>query len=158
MSKGTVLSINIASTGGAPISTVDKVRAVPGQGLEGDRYFYKAGTFSPTWTPNRAVTLIEIEALAALKRDYGIELEPRQSRRNIVTRGVALNHLVGREFKVGKVALRGTKLCEPCSHLEGLTQEGVKRALAHRGGLCAEILSEGTITVGDTVETEQEAS
>ncbi len=153
MSKGTVLSINIASTGGAPISSVGQVRAVPGQGLEGDRYFHKAGTFSPTWTPNRAVTLIESEALEALNRDYGIELEPRQSRRNIVTRGISLNHLVGREFKVGKVALRGTKLCEPCSHLEGLTQEGVKRGLVHRGGLCAEILSEGTIAVGDTVES-----
>ncbi len=154
MSKGTVLSINIASTGGAPISSVDQIRAVPGQGLEGDRYFLKAGTFSPTWTPNRAVTLIESEAIEALKRDYGIELEPRQSRRNIVTRGIALNHLVGREFKVGRVALRGTKLCEPCSHLEGLTRAGVKRALAHRGGLCAEILSEGTIAVGDSVEAE----
>jgi len=156
MSKGKVVSINITATGGAPISTVDQVRAVPGQGLEGDRYFLHVGTFShsPTWSPSRAVTLIESESLEALKRDYGIELEPRDSRRNIVTRGVALNHLVGREFKVGKVALRGTKLCEPCSHLEGITHQGVKRALAHRGGLCAEILSEGTIAVGDAVEAE----
>lgn len=152
MSKGTVVSINIASTGGAPVSCVDQVRAVPGRGLEGDRYFNKSGTFSPTWSPDRAVTLIELEAIEALKRDYGIDLEPRHSRRNIVTRNIPLNHLVGREFRVGEVTLRGVKLCEPCSHLEGLTHEGVKRGLVHRGGLCAQILSEGTIAVGDSVE------
>ena len=159
MSKGKVTQINITAKGGAPISTVNQVRAIPGQGLEGDRYCHKAGTFSfsHNWSPDRAITLIEIEALEALKRDYGIELEPHDSRRNIVTRGIALNHLVGRDFKVGGVALRGTKLCEPCSHLEGLTHEGVKRALAHRGGLCAQILSEGTIAVGDTVEAEEKA-
>jgi MOSC domain-containing protein YiiM len=154
MPKGRVVSINVAVTGGAPITCVERVHAVPEKGLEGDRYFNGAGTFSlsPTWTPNRAITLIESEALEALNRDYGIAIEPRQSRRNLVTRGVALNHLVGREFKVGEVLLRGTKLCEPCSHLEGLTQFGVLRGLTHRGGLCAQILSEGTISVGDSVE------
>ncbi|HEV2494905.1 MAG TPA: MOSC domain-containing protein [Terriglobia bacterium] len=152
MSKGTVVSINVAETGGAPITCVERVHAVPDKGLEGDRYFNRVGTFSPTFTPNRAITLIEVESLEALQRDCGIALEPRQSRRNLVTRGVALNHLVGREFKVGEVLLRGTKLCEPCSHLEGLTQQGVLRGLTHRGGLCAQILSEGMIAVGDSVD------
>jgi len=152
MPKGTVISINVAEKGGAPITCVEQVRAVPDKGLEGDRYFNHVGTFSPKFTPNRAITLIEVESLEALHRDYGIALEPRQSRRNLVTRGVALNHLVGREFKVGEVLLRGTKLCEPCSHLEGLTQYGVLRGLTHRGGLCAQILSEGTIAVGDSVD------
>lgn len=152
MPKGTVISINVAEKGGAPITNVERVRAVPDKGLEGDRYFNHVGTFSPKFTPNRAITLIEVESLEALQRDYGIALEPRQSRRNLVTRGVALNHLVGREFKVGEVLLRGTKLCEPCSHLEGLTQFGVLRGLTHRGGLCAQILSEGTIAVGDSVD------
>lgn len=154
MPKGTVVSINIAVTGGAPITCVDQVHAVPEKGLEGDRYYNSVGTFSSKFTPNRAITLIEAESLEALNRDYGIALEPRQSRRNLVTRGVALNHLVGREFKVGEVLLRGTKLCEPCSHLEGLTHPGVLRGLTHRGGLCAQILSEGTIAVGDSVDTE----
>jgi MOSC domain-containing protein YiiM len=99
------------------------------------------------------VTLIEVEALEALQRDYGVELQPSESRRNIVTRGVALNHLIGREFSVGDVRLRGLELCEPCGHLEGLTRPGVKQGLIHRGGLRAQILSEGVINVGDRIET-----
>ena len=98
------------------------------------------------------MTLIEIEALEALRRDYEIELEPGAARRNIVTRGVALNHLVGREFSVGGVRLRGVRLCEPCAHLEKLSRKGVLRSLVHRGGLRADILSEGTIRPGDPVE------
>jgi MOSC domain-containing protein YiiM len=125
---------------------------VPGKGLEGDRYFNKAGTFSAQHQPHREVTLIEIEALEALRRDHGIELNPGESRRNVVTRGVPLNHLVGHEFRVGEVALRGLLLCEPCSHLAQLTQPGVLPALVHRGGLRAQVVSGGMIRVGDAVE------
>jgi MOSC domain-containing protein YiiM len=99
----------------------------------------------------RAVTLIEIEALEALQRDYQVELDPALSRRNIVTRGVPLNHLVEREFRIGDVVLRGTRLCEPCAHLERLTAKGAMRGLIHRGGLRADILEGGTIKVGDTL-------
>jgi MOSC domain-containing protein YiiM len=95
--------------------------------------------------------LIESEAIEALKRDYGIELQPGDSRRNIVTRGVPLNHLVGCEFKIGAVTLRGIELCEPCAHLQKLTQQGVVRGLVHRGGLNAEILTDGLIRPGDAV-------
>jgi MOSC domain-containing protein YiiM len=149
--QGTVVSINIAPTGGAPMSFVRETRAVPGKGLEGDRYFHQVGTYSNVPGPDREVTLIEVEALEALERDYGIALEPRDSRRNIVTRGVPLNHLVGREFKVGGATLSGLRLCEPCSHLEELTRNGVKRGLVHRGGLRAQILTEGAIAVGDKI-------
>jgi MOSC domain-containing protein YiiM len=97
------------------------------------------------------VTLIEIEAIEALGRDYDTDLAPGLSRRNIVTRGVALNHLVEREFKVGPVTLRGTRLCEPCSHLEKLTRQGVMRGLVHRGGLRAEIVIGGMIRIGDGI-------
>ena len=152
MRQGTVVSINVARAGSAVMSTVNEARAVPGKGLEGDRYFHQVGTYSNKPGPDRELTLIEIEALEALKSDYGIDLEPRDSRRNIVTRGVPLNHLVGREFKVGGVTLSGIRLCEPCSHLEELTRTGVKRGLVHRGGLRAEIVSEGTIRVGDAIE------
>src|SRR5207245_6775664 len=93
MSQGVVVSINIARAGSAVMSTVNEARAVPGKGLEGDRYFHQVGTFSNKPGPDRELTLIEIEALEALKSDYGIDLEPRDSRRNIVTRGVPLNHL-----------------------------------------------------------------
>jgi MOSC domain-containing protein YiiM len=100
------------------------------------------------------VTLIEIEAIEALQRDYRIEMDPGDSRRNIVTRGVPLNHLVGREFKIGAVTLRGTRLCEPCSHLEKLSVKGVQRGLIHRGGLRAEILTSGMIRVGDQINAD----
>ena len=100
----------------------------------------------------REVTLIEDEALEALFDEAGLELAPGASRRNIVTRGVPLNHLVNREFCVGAVRLRGMRLCEPCLHLEHLTQmTGARRALVHRGGLRAEIVTEGVIRAGDAV-------
>ncbi len=148
---GSVVGIHIASMASEPMSSVTEARAVPGRGLEGDRYFNRVGTFSNTPKPDREVTLIENEALEALKRDYGIELEAQDSRRNLVTRGVPLNHLVGREFKVGEVTLRGLRLCEPCSRLEDLAQKRVRPGLIHRGGLRAQILTEGVIHVGDLV-------
>jgi MOSC domain-containing protein YiiM len=120
---------------------------VAGRGLQGDRYFDDARD-----EPGRQLTLIEAEALDALARDYGCALEPGASRRNIVTRGVALNHLVGREFRVGAATLRGVKLCEPCGHLAKLTVPAVKTGLVHRGGLRAEIVAGGTIRLGDAVE------
>jgi len=133
------------------MNSVTNARAVVGKGLEGDRYFNKAGTYSNDPGSGRDITLIEIEAIEALRRDYEIELEPSQARRNIVTQGVALNHLVDREFKIGEVILRGTRLCDPCSHLEKLTRKGVMRGLIHRGGLRAEIISDGTLRPGDTI-------
>lgn len=133
------------------MKSISEVRAVVGKGLEGDRYFSLTGTYSNSPGSDTKVTLIEIEAVEALKRDYGIELSPGESRRNIVTRGVPLNHAVGREFKVGEVLLRGIGLCEPCSHLERLSQKGVQRGLIHRGGLNAEVVTDGVIRVGDSV-------
>jgi len=133
------------------MNSITNARAVVGKGLEGDRYFNKAGTYSNDPGSGRDITLIEIEAIEALRRDYEIELDPSQARRNIVTQGVALNHLVDREFKIGEVILRGTRLCDPCSHLEKLTRKGVMRGLIHRGGLRAEIISGGTLRPGDTI-------
>ncbi len=151
MEKATVVSIHIAPSGGAPTKSVGEVRALAGKGLEGDRYFNAAGTYSYQGGAARQVTLIEVEAIEALKRDGGVEIEPGASRRNIVTRGVALNHLVGREFTVGAARLRGVELCEPCAHLQKLTRDGVVRGLVHRGGLNAEILTGGLIRAGDAV-------
>src|SRR6266498_2365779 len=123
----TVVSLHIAPTGAATMQSVDQVRAVAGRGLEGDRYFSKLGTYSNDPGTGRHVTLIEIEAIEALKRDYDIDLHPAFTRRNIVTRAMPLNHLVGCKFKIGEATLRGTRLCEPCSHLEKLTRRGVIR-------------------------------
>jgi MOSC domain-containing protein YiiM len=152
MAGGTIVSIHIAPSAAAPTQQVAEVRAVAGRGLEGDRYFTGSGTYSKPGATSAKVTLIESEALEALKRDYKIELNPGDSRRNIVTRGVPLNHLVGREFTIGAVTLRGIELCEPCAHLQKLTQPGVMRGLIHRGGLNAEILTDGMIRAGDAVK------
>ena len=151
MFKGEIVSIFIAPEEGAPTAEVREVRAVEGSGLEGDRYSAKAGTMSKKNKPEREVTLIESEAIEAAARDYGIELGLGDSRRNIVTRGVPLNHLVGREFNVGETRLRGIKLCDPCGYLESMTAEGVRKALANRGGLNAQILSGGVIRPGDEI-------
>ncbi len=151
MSQGKVVSIHIASTGSAPMKSVKEVRALVGQGLDGDRYALKLGTYSNQPGSGRDVTLIETEAIEALRRDYHVELNAGESRRNIVTQGMSLNHLVGKEFRVGDVLLRGTRLCEPCSHMEKLTLKGALRGLIHRGGLRAEIVKGETIRVGDSV-------
>ena len=149
--EGTVVSLHIAPTGAAAMQSVGQVRAVAGRGLEGDRYFNQVGTYSNHPGTGRQVTLIEIEAIEALGRDYDIDVAPAFSRRNIVTRGVALNHFIEREFKVGQIVLRGARLCEPCSHLEKLTRQGVMRGLIHRGGLRAEIMTGGMIRIGDAI-------
>ena len=91
------------------------------------------------------------EALVGLGQEYKLELDASQSRRNLLTEGVPLNHLVGKEFRVGSVRLKGVELCEPCGHLEKLTIKGVKKGLGHRGGLRAQIVAGGTLRVGDTV-------
>jgi MOSC domain-containing protein YiiM len=154
MWQGAVVSIHIGRVGGGPLASVAQALAAPGKGLEGDRYASGLGTYSDTPGLGREITLLEIEAIEALKRDYAVEIDPGDSRRNIVTRGVALNHLVGREFTVGEARLRGVRLCEPCAHLERLTRRGVRAGLIHRGGLRAEILTRGAIRVGDPIRAD----
>ena len=151
MFEGTVVSINITPWAAEPMQSVAEVRAVPGRGLEGDRYFNHSGTFSKAHE-DRQLTLIEIEAIEALKQEFKIEFGLGDSRRNVVTSGVPLNHLVGKEFWIGEVKVRGLRLCEPCSHLQKLANEKVLPGLVHRGGLRAQILSEGMIRVGQSVK------
>jgi MOSC domain-containing protein YiiM len=150
MWTGTIDSIHIAPAAKAGIQTVDEIEAVPGAGLAGDRYFLKQGTFFKP-EPDFELTLIEAEAIEAAAREYKVTLSPGEARRNLVTRGVPLNHLVGRDFVIGKVKVHGIRLCEPCGHLEGLTGLPVIKALRHRGGLRAQILTKGVIRVGDAV-------
>ena len=150
MFEGQVISINIADAAEAPMQSVNQARAVPGRGLEGDRYFNGTGTFSKP-SPDRELTLIEAEAVEAMKRELDVDYGLGDSRRNIVTRGAPLNHLVGKEFWIGEVKARGLRLCEPCKHLQKLSHEKVLPGLVHRGGLRAQILSEGTIRVGEAV-------
>ena len=139
---GTVAGILVAADAEAPLARVESVEAVAGHGLEGDRYRAGRGTFSG---PGRGyeLTLVEAEVLEEL----GLEWE--EARRNVVTRGIELNALVGRSFRIGVVECVGRRLCEPCAHLERLSGPGLLRPLVHRGGLRADILRGGTIDVGD---------
>src|SRR3989442_1093312 len=160
MWQGSVASLHIAPRAAAPMESVQSVRAVPGRGLEGDRYFLGTGLYSPKASHGgREVTLVEAGAVAALAAGAktagppgaGNTLPGAEPRRNIATSGVPLNHLVDREFWVGPVRMVGTRLCEPCKHLEDLTQKGVMAGLIHRGGVRARILSEGVIRGGDLI-------
>jgi MOSC domain-containing protein YiiM len=153
MWEGAVVSIHVAREAGGPMIEIDPALAVAGRGLEGDRYHDGSGFYSDHPGPIREVSLIEEETIEALRRDHNLALAPGITRRNILTRGVPLNHLVGREFRVGGATLRGVELCEPCKHLVEVT--GIKSllpTLIHRGGLHAQILSGGPIRVGDVVE------
>lgn len=152
MFQGKLISIHLTPAAGQPMLSIDKAHIVPGQGMEGDRYFSRTGTYSDKSGPDRELTLIEIEAIEALTQEEGIELIVGETRRNLITRGVPLNHLVGQEFMVGEVRLKGIRLCEPCNHLAKLTQKpGLLPGLIHRGGLRAQVLSEGTIYLGDNI-------
>jgi MOSC domain-containing protein YiiM len=151
MFEGEIVAIFVTPEEGKPMEARDEVQAIAGKGLDGDRYAIEAGKYSGTKIGKRAVTLIEREAIANAVEKYDVELEEHETRRNLVTVGVPVNHLVGREFTVGGVRMRGYDLAEPCTYLEGLTRPGVRRALIHRGGLRAEILDDGPIRVGDAV-------
>ncbi len=150
--SGTVEGIYIAAQAEALPSPVDAATAVAGKGLEGDRYFDDEGTFSDDpRSDGRDITLVEAEAVEGLARDTGIELTPAETRRNVLTRGVALNDLVGRRFTVGEVECVGRRLCDPCDHLQKLTQPGVLKGLVDRGGLRADVVRGGVIRSGDEV-------
>ena len=151
MPVATVLSIYITPEPGGKTQAVPYANAVPGMGLEGDRYFGLPGTGHKRSGSGREITLIEIEALEEMEREEGFYLPPGEARRNLVTQGVALIDLVGRDFQVGSVCLRGVRLCEPCNHLAGMTDARVLTGLTHRGGLRAEILTAGQISTGDPI-------
>ncbi|MFC6988087.1 MOSC domain-containing protein [Haloplanus sp. GCM10025708] len=148
-----VEAIHVAPEAEAEMEACGSVEAVAGAGLRGDRYFDAGGTFSDVPGGGHDLTLAEAEAIEAVEREAGISLGFDEHRRNVTTRGVALNHLVGRRFRVGDVVCEGVRLCEPCSHLENLTEDGVGDALVHRGGLRADVVEGGEIRVGDDVES-----
>jgi len=143
---GEVAAILTAADAETPLTRVDTATAVAGRGLEGDRYHDGRGTFSGVGRGYQ-LTLVEAEALDA------VDLPWEQARRNVVTRGIALNALVGSRFAIGDVECIGRRLCEPCAHLEKLSRPGLMRPLVHRAGLRADILVGGAIAVGDRVTT-----
>lgn len=147
---GEVTGIFIADAAGAPMREFAEATAIAGAGLDGDRYRSNAGFYSPIPGP-RQLTLIEEETLAALATEHGISLAPHESRRNLTTRGLRLNDLVGKRFAIGEVLCEGIRLCPPCNRLEDLTGKPVLAPLVDRGGLRADILTGGTIRRGDPI-------
>jgi hypothetical protein len=144
--SGVVESIWIADAAGTPARRVSQVRALAGRGLDGDRHALGTGTF-PSGIPGSALTLID----AAVCEEFEPPLSPDEHRRNVVTRGLDLNALVGSEIAVGTVRCRITRLCEPCIVIERYAKRKVLRPLVHKGGVRADILEDGTISAGDTI-------
>jgi MOSC domain-containing protein YiiM len=135
-----VEAIHLGTAHVAELRTTDSVLAVAGKGLEGDRHFHEEGA-----RPGQAITLVAAEEVEA------VGLAPGETRRQVTVRGVDLNGLVGKRFRVGEVECLGVELCEPCAHLQEMTRPGIIKELAHRAGINADIVVGGTIRVGDEV-------
>lgn len=152
--SGHVGALYLAREAGAPMISLSEARLIEGRGMEGDRYYEQRGTHSgdDDDEPSYEITLIENETIEAIRREKKLELEAGMPRRNIVTQGMALNHLVHRTFRIGAVTLYGVALREPCIHLAELTNHRLMISLIHRGGLGARVLSSGVIRVGDLIE------
>jgi hypothetical protein len=145
-SAGVLDQIWIAPSAGKPARSLETVRAVAGEGLDGDRHTLGRGTF-PSGLPGSALTLIEAEVCES----FDPPLTAHEHRRNLVTRSIDLNRLVGSEFTIGNLRCRGMRLCEPCTVVDGYSSRPILRALVHRGGLRADILEDGQVHVGDQI-------
>jgi len=152
-SAGTIEGIFTTEAAGQPMRSPTEAVAIADRGLAGDRYHDERGFYSERPMPDggRQLTLVEAEVLESLAAEHGIILEPIESRRNVVTRGVRLHELIGKRIRVGPLLCEGTRVCEPCVRLEELTGKPVNEPLVHRGGLRARILEGGTIRLGDRV-------
>lgn len=148
--EGSVTAIFTAPAAGAPCVGHDARRALLGLGLEGDRYATDAGTFSKPGRNGQALTLVAEESLAQARAN-GAEIDEATCRRNVITRGIVLEPLVGRTFSIGDATFRATRLAEPCAHLERVTRPGVLRGMVHLGGIRADIIGAGEIRVGDLI-------
>jgi MOSC domain-containing protein YiiM len=151
---GEVVAIHIASAASGPMQAVRSAIAIGGAGLEGDRYHSGVGFYSqvPTDPGARELTLIAEEALAEVTAETGIQIPLHEHRRNITTRGIDVDALLGQRFRIGEVVCEGVRACPPCNHLDELTGKPLLKPLAHRGGLRARILTGGELRVGDRIE------
>ena len=151
--EGIVLSLHSCAGKEQPLNSPDHLICKAGVGIEGDRYALGAGTYSHRPEEGRQITLFETETLEALARDWDIHMKPEQTRRNVITQGVALNHLVGKKFKIGPdVVVEGMRLNVPCQYLQDLLEiKSLFKALINRSGLNCRILTDGTIRNGDPI-------
>jgi len=153
--KATVVGIYTASISGTQLRSVPQATLEAGKGLVGDRYFLGVGTFSKKIIASEAeITLIESEEIERFNSTEQAAHSPGEFRRNIVTRGIKLNDLVGKRFLLGAALLEGKRLCEPCAHLAKLVNAPVVKGMVHRAGLRAQILSGATVQVGDEIRAE----
>jgi MOSC domain-containing protein YiiM len=149
--QGELLHIHVAPHASAPMQTLSEARLTAGIGIDGDRYATGLGTYSQKHHVDRQATLIEVETLEALARDRNIALAPHEHRRNLTTRGVPLNHLVGQYFRVGNCVLYGGRLNVPCIYLETVVGKKVFKPLLNRSGLNCRIVVGGLAQVGDRI-------
>jgi len=154
MTTGKVVGIYIAQNQGDQTVSVDRIHVVPGMGIEGDRYFIKRTESEKQSKTGREITLIELEAIDSIRLIDGIQITPQETRRNIITKGIPLNDLVGHIFFIGTIKLRGVRLCEPCQYLANKTDPRILHAMVHRGGLRADLLTEGYIQTNDIITAE----
>jgi MOSC domain-containing protein YiiM len=149
---GTIEAIYTAVAEGAPMESRELVEVVAGVGIEGDRYALGKGRFSDPKYADQQLTLVESEVIDRV----GLRID--ETRRNLVTRGVVLEDLIGRQFRIGNALIRGIRPCDPCSYLESLTRPGIVRDMAHKGGLRAEVVSSGAVRVGDPIVLVEEVT
>ena len=148
--SGAVVKIFVAPAGGAAMQPVEEIHAVAGLGIEGDRYADRSGH----WTEmddECQVTLIEVECLEEIRAQTGVNIEDGEHRRNIVTRGIQLDSLLGKRFQVGTAILEYDRPRPPCGYIEKLTEPGMTRALVGRGGICARVVGSGVIRASDPI-------
>lgn len=148
---GVVEHLHLCARASAPMQAAERLVLRAGEGIEGDRYSLGTGTYSDRPEPGRQITLFEAETLEAIRRDEGIEIAPHEHRRNVTVRGVPLNHLVGRRFRLGACLLEATRLSVPCRYIEDLLGRPVFKPLLHRSGLNCRILEGGEVRPGDAV-------
>jgi MOSC domain-containing protein YiiM len=149
--RGALLSIHIAEQASVEMERLDEAELIAGTGIKGDRYATGKGYYSFKPHQDRQVTLIEIETIEGIRRDHGLVLEEHETRRNLTTRGVPLNHLVGQEFMVGEVILYGGRLNVPCKYLDELLDRPLFNPLLNRSGLNCRIIRGGVIRPGDVI-------
>lgn len=154
MFRGQVVDLCSAPRSFLPMRSFHELELETNNGVVGDRYAARIGFYSDLHHDGRQVTLFEVETLEAIERDYKIPLSTRDHRRNITTRGVPLNHLVGQRFRVGETLLEGVMLSVPCRHIEQITGKEIFNAMLHRSGLMAKIIRGGKIFINDIIELE----
>lgn len=153
MWQGEIVSVHVGPAAGAAMTSPDEIELIAGRGVRGDRYCEGVGHFSHIEAPRRQLTLFESEVLETIRRDHNVELEARECRMNVVTKGVPLSQLVGVEFVLGNARVRGLQINEPCARLNEVTGKRVIKALIHRCGLFAEVLEGGIVRPGDVASS-----